>query len=49
MIYYGGTVFRTSGLTLKELIITIGLAFTVVPVDFLRKIIIRLKGEKGVV
>ena len=47
MIYYGGTVFRTSGLTLKELIITIGLAFTVVPVDFLRKIIIRLKGEKG--
>lgn len=47
MIYYGGTIFRTSGLTLKELIITIGLAFTVVPVDFLRKIIIRLKGEKG--
>lgn len=47
MIYYGGTVFRTSGLTLKELITTIILASTVVPVDIIRKLLLRLKGEKG--
>lgn len=43
MIYYGGSVFRTSGLTLKELIITIILAFSVVPVDNIRKLILRSK------
>ena len=49
MIYYGGSVFRTSGLTLKELIITILFAFSVVPVDNIRKIILRSRGiNKGV-
>ena len=47
MIYYGGSVFRTSGLTIKELLITILLAFTVIPVDNFRKILLRLKGIKG--
>ena len=47
MIYYGGSVFRTTGLSIKELLITIGLSFTVIPVDNIRKIIYRRKGEKG--
>lgn len=47
LIYYGGSLFRTSGLTFKELIITILLAFTVVPFDWIRKITLRLKGIKG--
>lgn len=49
MIYYGGSVFRTSGLTLKELIITILFAFSVVPVDNIRKLLLRSRGiNKGV-
>ena len=47
MIYYGGSVFRTSGLTLKELGITILLASTVIPVDNTRKLLLRLRGIKG--
>ena len=38
-IYYGGTIFRTYGLNLKELLIVLGLAFSVVPVDLFRKFI----------
>lgn len=38
-IYYGGSIFRTYGLNLKELLIVLGLAFTVVPVDLFRKFI----------
>lgn len=47
MIYYGGTLFRTSGLTIKEFLITIALAFSVIPVDNIRKLILRTKGIKG--
>ena len=47
LIYYGGTLFRTSGLTLRELLITILIASTVVPVDWFRKITLRWKGKKG--
>ena len=47
MIYYGGSIFRTTGLTLKELLITILLAFTVIPIDNLRKVILRISGNKG--
>ncbi len=47
MIYYGGNVFRTSGLRLNELLITIALSFTVVPIDNIRKLILRAKGIKG--
>lgn len=38
-IYYGGIIFRTYGLNLKELLIVLGLAFSVVPVDLFRKFI----------
>ncbi len=39
MIYYGGSLFRTTPLSLYEFIIMFFLSFTVVPVDMLRKII----------
>ena len=49
MLYYGGSVFRTLGLTLKELIITILFAFSVVPVDNIIKILLRSRGiNRGV-
>jgi calcium-translocating P-type ATPase len=47
LIYYGGTLFRTSGLTITELFIMILLAATVIPIDFLRKTILRYKGQVG--
>lgn len=46
LIYKGGTVFRTFGLTPFELTFVILLSFTVVPVDFIRKILLRKKGMK---
>ncbi|MEG2564535.1 MAG: HAD-IC family P-type ATPase, partial [Bacilli bacterium] len=46
LIYFGGTLFRTFGLTLKEFEIMILLAATVIPVDFIRKIWLRLRKEK---
>ena len=39
LIYYGGDLFRAYGLSPKELGITIVLAATVIPVDWLRKLV----------
>lgn len=47
LIYYGGNLFRTAGLTSKEFIIMLVLAFTVIPIDWLRKIYLRKKGLIG--
>ncbi len=47
LIYYGGSLFRTAGLTLKEFIIMLLIASTVIPVDWLRKIYLRAKGTIG--
>ena len=44
LIYYGGDLFRTFGLTFKELMFTLLLASTVIPVDWLRKLYLRKKG-----
>ena len=44
LIYYGGNLFRTSGLTLKEFEIMILFSLTVIPFDWLRKLYIRKKG-----
>ena len=41
LIYYGGDLFRTIGLNLKEFNIMILLALTVIPIDILRKIILK--------
>lgn len=46
LIYYGGNLFRTSGLTFKEFEIMILLSLTVIPVDWIRKLILRKKGIK---
>ena len=43
LIYHGGDLFRTYGLTWKELFLVIVLAFSVIPVDMLRKIYIKKK------
>lgn len=39
LIYYGGDLFRTYGLTIKELGFVICLAFSVIPFDWLRKML----------
>lgn len=46
LIYKGGTVFRTFGLTPFELGFVLLLSFTVIPVDFIRKILLKKKGMK---
>ncbi len=46
LIYHGGDIFRTYGLTLKELAFVFGLALTVFPVDWLRKYILKRKNIK---
>ena len=45
IIYYGGDLFRSYGLLPKELIVTILISMTVIPVDLLRKIILRKRQE----
>ena len=47
LIYFGGNLFRTFGLTFMEFQIMILLSMTVIPIDFLRKIYLRKKGLKG--
>ena len=46
LIYYGGDVFRTSGLSMREFIIMFMFSLLVLPVDFIRKMILKQKGEK---
>lgn len=46
LIYFGGSIFRTTGLTLFELNVTILIAFSVIPVDFIRKIILKKFNKK---
>ena len=47
LIYYGGDLFRTAGLTFKEFVIMLMIAVTVIPVDWFRKIYLRTKGQIG--
>lgn len=47
LIYFGGDLFRTAGLTFFEFQVMFLLALTVVPVDFLRKVYLRKKGIIG--
>jgi len=46
LIYHGGDLFRTYGLTAFEFGLVLCLAFTVIPVDFLRKFYLKKKGYK---
>ena len=43
LVYFGGDLFRTYGLNIKELLLVLALAFSVIPVDFLRKILLKKK------
>lgn len=45
LIYYGGNLFRTSGLTLFEFEIMILFAVTVIPFDWMRKLLLKCKGK----
>ena len=41
LIYYGGELFRTSGLTLSEFMIMFMISLLVIPIDFIRKLILK--------
>ena len=45
MIYFGGALFRTEPLTAGELAVTAALAFTVIPVDWARKLWLAAHGK----
>ncbi len=47
LIYYGGSLFRTAGLTFGELRRVLLIAFLVVPADCVRKLVMRFFGRKG--
>ncbi len=47
LIYFGGDLFRTVGLSFHEFLKMSFLAFSVIPVDFLRKLYLRRKGRVG--
>ena len=46
LIYLGGSLFRTAGLTLREWVLVLALAFTVIPADLLRKARLRRRQAK---
>ena len=46
LIYHGGDLFRTYGLTAKEFFLVLIFAASVIPIDFLRKIYVRRKKYK---
>ncbi len=46
LIYKGGELFRTFGLTSKELLLVIILSLSVIPIDFIRKLFLKKKGIK---
>ena len=47
LIYFGGSLFRTTGLSIIEFEIMLLISFSVVPFDILRKYLLRKKGLKG--
>ncbi|MCL1884917.1 MAG: calcium-translocating P-type ATPase, PMCA-type [Defluviitaleaceae bacterium] len=47
LIYFGGAVFRTTGLNFNELAFVIILASTVIIFDLARKVFLRLNNKKG--
>lgn len=46
MLFFGGSVFRSYGLTMFEFNVILSLSFTVIPVDLMRKSYLRLKHTK---
>ena len=49
MIYFGTTIFQTTQISLEEFTIVFLMSFTIIPLDFIRKIILKKnKGDFGV-
>ena len=46
LIYYGGEVFRTNGLNIKEFFIMFLISLTVIPIDFIRKLILKKNNQE---
>jgi len=46
LLYFGGSVFRSYGLTFEELKVILTLSFTVIPFDLMRKSYMRIKHTK---
>nr|WP_312579654.1 calcium-translocating P-type ATPase, PMCA-type [Sedimentibacter sp.] len=46
LLYFGGSVFRSYGLSMQELMVILSLSFTVIPFDLMRKSYLRLKHSK---
>ena len=47
LIYFGGNIFRTVPLSFYQLTIVIAIAISVIPIDILRKLILRIFNKKG--
>lgn len=43
IVYKGGNIFRTYGLTINELVFVLFLSFSIIPIDLLRKYLIKDK------
>ena len=46
LIYYGGEMFRTNGLSIYEFVIMFMFSLLVIPVDFIRKIILKTRDRE---
>ena len=46
LIYNGGELFRTSGLSLYEFLVMFMFSLLVIPVDFIRKLLLKIKGKE---
>jgi len=46
LIFFGGSVFRTTPISLKHFLLVVALAVTIIPVDLARKFVINLKYGK---
>lgn len=49
LIYYGGNLFRTAGLTVSELLLIIFISFTIIPIDWFRKYIWKKKNMSAII
>ena len=41
LIYFGGEVFRTTGLTIYEFEFMLLISFSIIPIDIIRKLILK--------
>ena len=44
LIYFGGSIFRTYGLTILELLLVLAMSFSVIPLDLFRKLLFKKHG-----